>query len=86
VATTRAVATAMRVICQPGMPPAVITWTGAVGGVAGTGPAAPPGSGIRMVAADAAGTAAQASRPRPRRLGPQLVWRSRVAVCRRVRR
>jgi hypothetical protein len=37
VAVTRAAATAMRVICQPGMPPPVITGAG-MGTAAGTGP------------------------------------------------
>ena len=55
VAATRAAATAIRVICQPGMPPVVITGTAG----AGTGPYGPsPGTG--MIEAEAAGTAAAA--------------------------
>ena len=75
-AAARAAARAMRVICQPGMP-TVITRT-VPPGAAGTGPYAPPGSGIRMVAAEAAGTAAaQASTP--------PVTAARTAAIRRSR-
>src|SRR5690348_3744922 len=56
VAAASAAARAMRVICQPGMPPAVITWT-VPPFAAGAGPYGPsPGTG--MIAAEAAGTAA----------------------------
>src|SRR5690349_4989240 len=60
VAAVRAAAIARRMICQPGMPPAVISWA-VPPGVAG--PQAVPGHGTGMVAAEAAGTAAQASTP-----------------------
>jgi len=74
VAAARAAATAIRVICQPGMPPAAITGT-APAGAAGTGPYGPsPGTGL--IAAEAAGTAAAQA-------GTPPVTAARAAVIRR---
>src|SRR5690348_6911804 len=76
VAAARAAATAMRVICQPGMPPAVITRTAG----AAAGPYGPsPGTG--MIEAEAAGTAAaQASRTPVTAARAAVIRRSRAAV------
>src|SRR5689334_6943374 len=78
-AAARAAAAAIRMICQPGIPPAVITWTGA-DGAAGTGPYG-PSPGIGMTEADAAGTAAaQASTPPATTARAAVIRRSRVVV------
>jgi heme-degrading monooxygenase HmoA len=80
VALVRAAAIAMRVICQPGMPPAVISWA-VPPGVAG--PQAVPGHGTGMVAAEAAGTAAQASTPPVTAARAAMKRRNRVlGTCR----
>jgi hypothetical protein len=64
VAAARAAAIAMRVICQPGIPPVTIVRTGAVEDMAAPRPYPPSESGIGMIAAEAAGTAAaQSSTP-----------------------
>src|SRR5690348_4001343 len=71
----------MRVICQPGMPPAAITRTAG----AGTGPYGPsPGTG--MTEAEAAGTAAaHASTPPAATARAAVIRRSRAAACRYLR-
>jgi len=78
-AVTRAAPTAIRVICQPAMPPAVTTGTAG----AGTGASgAPPGGSRTSSAAEAAGTRADASRAQMTAATAAASRRGRAAACR----
>ena len=78
-AVTRAAPTAIRMICQPGMPPTVTT--GAAG--AGTGASgAPPGGSRTRSCAEAAGTTADASRAQVTAARAAASRRGRAAACR----
>ena len=78
VAATRAAPTAIKVICQPAMPPAN---TGTVAG----GTSRPPG--VMGMLAEAAGMmAAEASRPQVRAARAAVARRSRAAACRAAAR
>ena len=85
VAVTRAAATAMRVICRPGHAADRDPRAGESAKWQGPGPYALPGSGIVMIAADAAGTVAQASRAPVTAVRAAIVRRRRGTACGCVR-